>query len=172
MNAKVFLAVVVVLGVGALAAWYAYQAQSSAGQGVVFGDGTPPPGAEMLPAGWSAEAIIGEVRSAGRGNHDAAAASFIDLWVPEPGWDGGLEAERRQAGARIVSMFQHRSGVIGGGFWIVAHLPGDEDRDLKHRLLSVTGRIDAVEQLSAAGGQPALWRIVLKPARLVRVGGS
>src|SRR5262249_52759662 len=95
-----------------------------------------------------------------------AAAEFIGLWVPEPGWTGEIkEVKVESDGQTSVRLWITTAAtVMGSGFWVVAVIPGPDPDITTRDQVWVQGVIDNVQVLNDGSPVP-MCRIVLKDCR-------
>jgi hypothetical protein len=126
----------------------------------------PPAGAQFLLPKHTALFIMSSVSGAKDRDRDAVAADFIGKWVPEPGWTGEIkEVKVENDGQTSLRMWMTTpSTFMGGGFWVVAVIPGpDPDITTKDNVW-VQGVVDNIQVLNDGSPIP-MCRIVLKECR-------
>ncbi len=127
----------------------------------------PPPGATFAPS--DPAAVMGSIMGIRNPvERDVIAANWNNQWVPNEGWEGevaDVSREWTQGGYAIRLSFT--TGNMLRDFFVVCHVP-DNDQDVrKGDRAKVQGRIEKVEQLE--GGAAPINRILLKSGRVVQL---
>jgi hypothetical protein len=134
----------------------------------------PPAGAQFLPPKCTPLVIMSSVSGAKKADRDEAAAEFIGMWVPEPGWTGEIkEVKVEEDGQTSLRIWMTTpSSFMGGGFWVVALIPGPDPDITTRDNVWVQGVIKNVQVLNDGSPIP-MCRIVLedcRPLLVQRVG--
>jgi hypothetical protein len=128
----------------------------------------PPPGATMAPSDPSA--VIGSILGVRNPTErDVIAANWNNQWVPNEGWEGEVVDVKRELMEGGYSIrLEFKTGNMLRDFFVVCHVPDNEQDVRKGDRAKVQGRIEKVEVLPGAAGTP-INRILLKSGRVVEL---
>lgn len=141
------------------------QACDNSGEAVT----APPPDAQFLPAEFDAETLIRSVVGQSGAARDAAEAAVLGLWVPEPGWEGVVEQVTGEDGGTALRIYNYTTGIIGGGYWIIAIVPGPAPDVTAGDTVRVQGRIDGAGMLVSGASPAPVHRVILRDTILLKV---
>lgn len=165
MGIKVVVGVVVVAAVGVGVGWQ------------YLGSGSPqaapvaaPMPDECLETEWEPIAVLSAVTGKRGAEAQAALAALVGWWTPMSGWEGEVETISNEEGGKAIRMFYHTAGIVGGGFWVIAVVPGDLPEKVHRRdVVRYQGRIRTIDA-KPVGPSPNL-RIVLDDTRILGIRG-
>lgn len=129
----------------------------------------PPADAQFLPAEFDAETLIRSVVGQSGAAREAAEAAVLGLWIPEPGWEGVVEQVTSEDGGTALRIYNYTTGIIGGGYWIIAIVPGPAPDVAAGDTVRVQGQIDGVGVLVSGASPAPAHRVILRDTILLKV---
>jgi hypothetical protein len=156
MRAGPLLIVFAVIAAAVIGA-FLVQKRSAAQQAAPAG---PPPNAQFIDASVQPADVVASIYG-----KNAGPSRFIGMWVPEPGWDMGVdEVEKASDGGIALKQYRaEHANALTGGFWLLAAVPFETDVK-KGDHVFISGRIDTVESYNDGGITPA-YRVILRSAK-------
>lgn len=166
MGIKVIVGVVVVAAVGVGVGW-----QYLGGDTATRAPVAAPTAAECLEDDWDPTSVFMFVMGAKtRAEALQNLASIQGVWTPMRGWEGEVEAVSKEPGGTAIRMFYSAAGRVGGGFWVVAVVPGElPDKIHRRDVVTYQGRIRTVE--NRLDGPNINDRVILDDARILGIRG-
>src|SRR5438046_2460634 len=106
----VIMAVIAAVVVGA----FVMQKKSTAQAAAPLG---PPPDAKFIDSTLQPGDVISSIFG-----RNAGPSSYVGMWVPEPGWDMGVDdvSKASDGGLALKQYRAEHATALGGGFWLLA----------------------------------------------------
>ena len=125
----------------------------------------PPADAKFIDADVQPASVVASVSG-----KNPAPSIYVGMWVPEPGWDMGVDdVSKASDGGLALKQYRSESATaLGGGFWLLAGVPFETEVK-KGDHVFISGRIDAVETYNDGSITPA-HRIIIRNAKATPLG--
>ena len=91
---------------------------------------------------------------------------YNDYWIPEPGWQVGVEAVTEERGGKALRIPITQSTPLYGQLWLVVLVP-EHTNVRKNDFCMITGRIHAIEKYSD-GGPVEARRLIVRDGKVVK----